>query len=216
MKASITPNVSQLNKVIMDTTSNVANIPHWQNTSLKDLPGEIWKEISGYEGRYAVSTMGRVKGLEQRINNAFANNKLKKEVVLKPHFWGKYLRVNLYVDGEKRKYSVHKLVATAYIPRVEGKKFINHINANPLDNRVENLEWCTIQENIRHAFELNLIPRGKGENCPASKLNRRQVVEIKKRLATGELPKDICEDYQVGSSNIQKIKEGKNWRHVKI
>lgn len=104
---------------------------------------EIWKDIIGYEGRYQVSNLGRVKSLNYNNTN--------KEKILKPKKESNgYLRVNLSKNGKAKMHSVHRLVAIAYIPNPENKETVNHKNENKEDNRVENLEWMTSYENNRY------------------------------------------------------------------
>lgn len=107
---------------------------------------EVWKDITGYEGLYQISNLGRVK--------SFWNTKEKILMNLKDNFG--YLKVCLCKDGKKKQFKVHKLVAEAYIPNIENKKEVNHINGNKADNRAENLEWCTRSENMKHAYKNGL------------------------------------------------------------
>lgn len=108
---------------------------------------EVWKDISGYEGLYQISNLGRVKSLE-RIDN---NNHLVKEKILKPNDDGAgkgYLYVNLGRKGRAKK--IHRLVAEAFMPNPENKKEVNHIDGDTKNNKIENLEWVTHQENCLH------------------------------------------------------------------
>lgn len=109
---------------------------------------EIWRDIAGYEGRYQVSNKGNVKSLHYRGHYG--------EKIMKPvkHHSG-YLIIQL---GRKPRkiHLVHQLVAKAFIPPVEGKKLVNHIDGNKQNNCVENLEWVTTQENIAHAIKTGL------------------------------------------------------------
>lgn len=102
-----------------------------------DLDGEIWMEVEGSEG-YLVSNLGRVKSI-----------RFGKERILKLTYnTGGYTQVNLH--GSKVG-TVHRLVAVAFIPNPDDKPHINHINGVRDDNRVENLEWCTVAENNYHS-----------------------------------------------------------------
>ena len=109
---------------------------------------EIWKDIAGFEGRYQVSNKGNVKSLRYRGHNGESLLKLSK------HHTG-YLIVILGKEPAKV-CLVHQLVAKAFIPLVEGKNFVNHIDGDKHNNCVSNLEWVTTQENITHAIKTGL------------------------------------------------------------
>ena len=64
-----------------------------------------------------------------------------------------YQRVTLKINGERKMYSVHRLVALTFLDKPIDKNYINHKNNNKLDNRAENLEWCTQSYNIKYAFQ---------------------------------------------------------------
>lgn len=100
---------------------------------------EIWKKIEGYEN-YEVSNEGRVRSL--------GNDKTRKTKILRPsdNGWG-YLHVNLFKNGKSKKFKVHRLVATAFVPNMFNLDEVNHINEVKTDNRAENLMWCDGKEN---------------------------------------------------------------------
>lgn len=110
---------------------------------------EIWKDIKDYEGLYQISSYGRVKSF------------YGKEKILKPsiqHFEYKnknYKRekIELVKNGIRKSLKIHRLVAQAFIPNPDNKTQVNHIDGNPLNNKVENLEWCTDKENKIHAYK---------------------------------------------------------------
>lgn len=93
---------------------------------------------------YTVSDDGRVFSVRKQ-----------KELTLKQN-WDGYRRVQLWDHGKCNFVSVHRLVAETFLPNPENKPFVNHKNGDKADNRVSNLEWCTQQENIRHAWKEGL------------------------------------------------------------
>jgi hypothetical protein len=109
---------------------------------------EIWKDIENYERRYQISSLGRVKSLDRIIGNRYVYG---KELKLIPDRYG-YFKVNLSDCGIVRGINVHRVVAETFIPNPENLPQINHINGVKTDNRVENLEWCTSEHNLKHAF----------------------------------------------------------------
>lgn len=105
---------------------------------------EVWKDIPGYEGLYMVSNLGRVKRLplgKQWPYRRTHNN------IRKPHVSNGYCQVNLSKDNEVKWFSVHRLVAMAFIPNPNNYPQVNHKDENKLNNNVDNLEWCTQRYN---------------------------------------------------------------------
>jgi len=92
-----------------------------------------------------------------------------------------YRRVPLCENGKPRQTSVHILVAKAFIPNPNNKPYVNHINGIRYDNRVENLEWCTAKENIRHAWDTGLCksyPHRIDAVIKGVKENRKIVIDL--------------------------------------
>jgi hypothetical protein len=67
-----------------------------------------------------------------------------------------YWNVRLTIDGKPKNYRVHRLLATAFIPNPVGLPQINHKDGNPANNTLSNLEWCTVSQNLSHAYKLGL------------------------------------------------------------
>lgn len=111
---------------------------------------EIWKDIDGYEGLYQVSNLGRIKSLQRYVwrGNGIGGNSIVKEKIKKKDITNLgYERTTLSKDNIDKHYSVHRLVAQAFIPNPDNLPVINHKDENPSNNHVDNLEWCTYQYN---------------------------------------------------------------------
>jgi hypothetical protein len=130
-----------------------------------------WKDVKGYENLYMVSSCGMVKSLG---NGDSTNGNTKNIRHLKtPIMKSGYVKAKLSKCGVRRHTSVHRLVAEAFIANPENKPQVNHINGIKHDNRVENLEWVTAKENIRHSVRTGLQVTPKGFQSPCSKQVRQ-------------------------------------------
>lgn len=133
---------------------------------------EIWKDIDGYEGKYQVSNLGRIKSLKDRYGNTI-------EKILKP---GKikngYLIVILCKNGTKKTSKVHRLVANAFIPNTNNFRCVNHKDENKENNCVENLEWCTYQYNNTYR---NLQQR-RVANIDWKNIGRKNAEKLSKKV----------------------------------
>lgn len=107
---------------------------------------EIWKDIDGYEGLYQVSNLGRIKSLPKQDGFHFLKEKIKT-LFLKRNG---YLMVSLSIKGIGKQNLVHRIVAKAFIPNPENLPQVNHKDENKLNNRVDNLEWCTAKYNMNY------------------------------------------------------------------
>ena len=131
---------------------------------------EIWKQLENYEGLYEVSNFGNIKSL--------GNNKEKCEKIMKGTIAKGYVRVTLRKNNIAKISLVHRLVARQFIPNLEKKEQVNHINGIKSDNNVDNLEWNTAFENMQHASCNNLLNVRKSDNHYAIKLTEDKKVEL--------------------------------------
>ena len=125
---------------------------------------EIWKNIKEFEGIYQISNLGRIKSIERQVSNG-KGQRIITDKILKYRIWNnKYYQVKLSKKGKVTTHYVHRLVAETFITNEDkNKNVINHIDNNGLNNIVENLEWCTQKENVRHAWNNGYCENEFGE-----------------------------------------------------
>lgn len=118
---------------------------------------EVWKDIEGYEGAYQVSSFGRVKSMSRyrEGRNGSIVPLHEKVLCLKTNKQG-YSIIGLYSICRKF-FSVHRLVASAFIKNTENKETVNHIDGVKSNNNVSNLEWSTHSEQMNHAVKNDLL-----------------------------------------------------------
>lgn len=175
---------------------------------------EIWKDIEGYEGLYQVSNLGRVKSLSRHCPSKGGSIRRVQERQLrfKTDRYG-YLCLGLNNAG-KTHFTVHRLVAAAFIPNPDLKPCVNHIDGVKTNNHIDNLEWCTVRENSIHAVRTGLSKAPEGEKCGASKLKATQVLIIIDMIKKGQSYKEISEMFGISRASITLIKQNKNWKII--
>jgi len=177
------------------------------DTNHSSVP-EGFKEIPGYDGRYFINEKGEVW-------STF------KYLVLTQHLDSSknYLQSLLMVPGRKTGIprSMHKLVAITWlgdppgeIGSKRGQYCVNHKDGNKLNNHIDNLEWTTCEENLRHAWENGL--QSFGENSSNSRFTSGKVRSIRLRLLAGEKCKAIAVELGVGVECIKKIQQYISWK----
>ncbi|HCN5579784.1 TPA: HNH endonuclease [Escherichia coli] len=167
---------------------------------------ETAKDIAGYEGKYSVTTDGRVYP-HSRVDS---RGRLQKGRWLKPvnHSDG-YLYVNLRDKGALKKHYIHRLVAAAFIDNPNSLPQVNHINGIKSDNRVDNLEWVTGCQNMVHASKSGLLNPISGERHYCAKLTTEQVKEI--RACKSMSQREMARMYGVSKATIAGILNYKTW-----
>lgn len=117
---------------------------------------EEWKDITNYENLYQISNLGRVRSVDRLIKqygHKRQYERLMKGKILKLHKQnGGYMLATLTKDGKEKKMLVHRLVAQEFIPNPQNKEQVNHIDGNKQNNCIDNLEWCTQSENVKHSY----------------------------------------------------------------
>lgn len=119
---------------------------------------EIWKDINGFEGIYQVSNLGRVKSLKRKIGTQGKVIEINREKIMKGRIdLVGYLKVVLRKDGYGYEKQIHRLVLEAFKPETNNSLVVNHIDGVKNNNNLDNLEWCTQKENLKHASKMGLL-----------------------------------------------------------
>lgn len=171
---------------------------------------EKWKGMQyngvDYSEWYEVSNLGNIRNTRlKKVREAVNTNK-------------KGYRVGSFTMGtikNKKSLVFHRIVACTFIPTDDYTLTVNHKDGNKLNNRVDNLEWCTNTENMRHAFKNNLFKSRKGINNNANILSDEDVREIR----TLYIPRHpeyngtkLAEKYGVHPATIQAIVHHRIWK----
>lgn len=172
---------------------------------------EIWKEIKDFDN-YEISNYGNVKRKEYTV--VFSNGKIYKykERYIKSSNRGGYKRYDLIKHGSKKTLSAHRLVAEAFIPNPENKPCVNHINGIKDDNRIDNLEWVSNSENMKHSYD---VLKRKNSGILGRKIDLKEIPLIKSMYFNGCTQREIAYKYNVHQRVIWEIVNNKSYvKHV--
>lgn len=172
--------------------------------------GEIWRAVPGFEGRYEVSTHGRVRSLAFRNNHSFVP---RLKILRNRISSADYCRVSLGSGTRisKRDHAVHVLVLEAFIGPRPAQHEAAHLNGNRQDNRLVNLVWATRSENFMHKWNHGTMAHG--ESSWTAKLTDERVREIR-RLGRSHRHA-LAQQFGVSVSTVEAVLAGKTWRHVR-
>jgi hypothetical protein len=189
---------------------------------MRGIEMEEWRPVVGFEGYYEVSSLGAVRSLDRSTQDARGSGRRHVGKILKPsiHRDG-YCYVKLHARGIAKTVRIHGIVAAAFIgPRPAGKQ-VNHISGDKLDNSIQNLEYVTPSENMRHAFRTGVrIARSghkqaegwrAGESNGRAKMAAEDVLEIRRRVACGESKASLAREFGVSGTCIGRMVTGKSW-----
>lgn len=169
---------------------------------------EQWKPIAGYEGVYEVSNFGKVRSLD-RTENWKHTTRYRKGRYLKQMVVCGYCQLELKKNSKGKGFYVHRLVGQAFIANDYAKPKINHIDNNPLNNRVDNLEWCTQSENYNHS-------KAQGRNSHGEKHGKSKLTDsaVKVIRTVNISTTTLADMFGVSYSTIESARKGKTWQHV--
>ena len=171
------------------------------------LEGEEWRDVVGYEGLYMISSYGRCVSLKRYITTKEGIKKITEPTLRAYNMVsGNYLVYNLWKENECRHISIHRLVATAFLPNPNNYPEVDHIDTNRTNNVVSNLRWCTTSIN-----RLNPITRKKNS---ASKKGQYDLNPMAKKPVVRINPHDISDVKFYKSASETKRLDGYNPGHV--
>ena len=135
----------------------------------EELKNEYWKPIPYYEDSYEASNLGRIRTKEGKTTYTKRHGvrhwaqRILKYKTAKENTYKTGYRVDLWKDGKPKTLLVGRIIASTFIENnlLNMDLTVNHINGNRLDNKIENLEWCSIKENIQKGFETGLFSTQK-------------------------------------------------------
>jgi len=163
-----------------------------------------WKPVVGYEGLYEVSNKGEIKSV-------------KTQKLLKPRLSTGYAMVALWNNGVRKDLKIHRLVAIAFIGNPLNKPQVNHIDCIKLNNNVNNLEWVTNSENIKHAYKNGLITISNEKIAiiakAVSKAHSKKVIDVHTGIIYNSLTQGcISINMNASTANKQINRKSKNQR----
>ena len=137
-----------------------------------------WKAIDGYEGLYEVSTFGQVRNAKGQILKPY----------LKHEKYTSYKKIALWKDGKYKHFSIHRLVAQAFIPNENNLPIVNHKDEDGTNNLVSNLEWCDRSYNATYGNATKRLKKSiKGRIIPTEQREKISNSMKRTRRAKAEL-----------------------------
>lgn len=194
---------------------------------------EIWKPIEGWEGLYEISNLGRVRGVE-KVTPFGSRTKTYHMRLLTPCVGKRgYYVVALNHNNKAKTYTLHRLIAKAFIPNPENKPCIDHIDGNKLNNKIDNLRWCTYKENSNNPITRKKMSTSTKKNWNIGLFENRNNITYRKvgqytkngiLLMVYNSIKEASEQTNINASSITCVCTGRNpkrhtaggfiWKHI--
>jgi NTP pyrophosphatase (non-canonical NTP hydrolase) len=189
------------------------------NSAQSSSQEETWVPAFGAEGYYEVSSLGRIRSVARDVRSKMSKTGTRRTNgrILKTNSISNagYYSAKMSIEGKKVYWDLHRLVLQSFRPCSDNRNEVNHKNGNKLDNRIENLEWITRGDNVRHVYASGNKVTKKGSQVSISKLTESDIPVIRKLIANGATYKSVGDMYGVSYVAIIQIIKNKTWKHVK-
>ena len=167
---------------------------------------EIWENVQGYEGLYLISNLGRLLSAPRNGTKTYWH-------LIAPHYVGGYIQYELSKNNRKKFLKAHRLVAEAFLPNLENKREVNHIDGDKHNNRVDNLEWTTTSENQIHAH----YKLGKGIKAVKQLTKDGQLIKVWRSIKEASKALDIdAPDISNASRGKRPSAGGFKWQPLEV
>jgi len=161
------------------------------------------KDIKGYEGSYSIYEDGSILSYNKYVENLYVGPVLRKPCFLKIQKKKGHCSVMLYKEGDQKVFSLHRLLAEAFIPNPENLDCVVHKDRNPFNNNLDNLMWSR-KESIPSNLSQRLAPTN-------TKINEETILKIKEQKAQGLTAKQISQNLSLSLSAVDKIRKNRLW-----
>lgn len=183
-------------------------VPKSVSKPIPNLRGEVWKKIIVSEKPYWVSNLGRVKSFYYDKENG---------KILKGKKVNGYMAIDIVNGGIRKMYYIHHLIAKGWCKKTPKQTVVMHMDWNKLNNAAKNLKWAIPEEAFKRTAQQNQkLIKSELRKSLNAKLNRNQVVQIKKSLKRGVRQIELATKFKISEMQISRIARGQSWNYIKI
>jgi hypothetical protein len=173
---------------------------------------EIWKDLKDYEEGYEISNLGRLRSKTRIIDYTWKKAVRVSKILSNRKNKCGYLYTVLSINKKRKTLTIHRMVATTFIPNPNNYPCVNHIDGNKLNNCVSNLEWCDSSQNISHAYKNGLKMGVRGEKSHYAKLKEEDIINIRNEYSFNNISQlNLGLKYNISQTQISRIIRKENW-----
>ena len=178
---------------------------------------EIWKDVKGFEGYYQVSNLGQVRSIDRDVTYSNGVVTHHKGRLIKPSTNQKgYLQIHLQRQDDKLYITVHKLVALHFVEGYAEGLQVNHKDENKLNNRADNLEWCSPTYNVNYGTNLQRKGVAYKKGAYTQRCKRLAVYIDGVKLGEYNGYKEVSEALGISLEYASQIANGRPHKHYRV